>query len=97
MNEDRLAQTWKDQVRLARQVLAMQTEPIAHAVRQTPHRQFRAGVFAFHGLHCAPSDFWRFHIQRLMNVLQGPSSGRVKALRLLVRLVVLNVVGGNSQ
>ena len=75
----------------------MQTEPIAHAERQTPHRQFRAGVFAFHGLHCAPSDFWRFHIQRLMNVLQGPSSGRVKALRLLVRLVVLNVVGGNSQ
>ena len=43
----------------------MQTKPVAHAVRHPPHRQFRTSVFTFHGLHCAASNFWIFHIQRL--------------------------------
>ena len=82
VNENHLTQPWKDQVRLPRQVLAMQTKTIAHGVRQTPHRQFRSGIFAFNCLHGAAPDFWRFHFQRL-RIGVNSDSFAIKPARLM--------------
>jgi hypothetical protein len=37
----------------ARQVAAMHSEPVSHAVQQSPHEQFRGRVFASHSREVA--------------------------------------------
>ncbi len=61
MHEDDLSPAWKHEIGAARQIPAMKPVSITLGVEHFPQEQFGRGVFAFHGLHGAPSRRRRFH------------------------------------
>ena len=58
MHKDDFAQAWKDEIRRARQVAAMQTVAITEPVRDLADDQFRLRVRLSNATH-AGADFWR--------------------------------------
>ncbi len=51
VDEDRLLLFWENDVRVARQVPAVQTVPITHAVQEAPNVQFRTHILAANATH----------------------------------------------
>lgn len=58
MNEDHLAESGEDQVRFARQILAVQPEPIAHGVNHPANGQLRLCIAALDRRHTAAALLW---------------------------------------
>lgn len=73
MHKYDLSSTWQNDVRLSGQILAMETEAVAHRVQESPNTHLGSGVLAFDGLHDAPTLFWgpRIHIGSLSGMLWG--------------------------
>lgn len=46
VNQDHFAEGWKDNIRTARQVPAMQSKSVSQRVRETPHELFGFGVLS---------------------------------------------------
>ena len=55
--EDNFSMAWKDYIRAAGQIFAVQTEAITPAVQKASHASFRLRIAAFHLRHVAAARF----------------------------------------
>jgi hypothetical protein len=55
VHEDHFPESRKNNVRMARQILAMQAESVAQAMDQTAEDEFRIGIFASYTPHVGAS------------------------------------------
>ena len=59
MNEDDLSQPGKDQIGSARQITAVQAEPVSQAMSRPPDRELRLRVRLCDAPHLGATLFWR--------------------------------------
>jgi hypothetical protein len=59
MDEDDLLTAAEHEVRLAREIAAMQPVPVAHSVRDSSDSQLRRGILAADFPHIGTAPFWR--------------------------------------
>lgn len=66
VDENHLLQSWKNEVRPAHKIFAVETEPISKAVSYAPNCEFRCRVFLLDALHYASALLWRARIDHRM-------------------------------